>query len=345
MNYQFANAIDFATDELFVQWVVSPTSESDSFWHDWLLQHPSKRGEVEEARRLVSLLAADTPESHSESVDEVWLQLQNAIHAPGDAEDQDMVHLASGSWWQGRGVQSMAAAVVLLLLSAATLFWLRKEPVVCATGFGEKLTVLLPDSSKVVLNGNSTLTYTNYWPGFSAREVYLTGEAFFDVVHKEPVQKFIVHTADDAEVEVFGTEFNVRSRNNGSQVVLSSGKVQLTYRQKGQAKQVNMKPGELIAVSGNTGITERKWVNPGLYTAWKDNRVIFDNTSLREIAQMLEQVYGYKVVVETEELARQKLTANLNGQELDKILLTVSATLDAKITKQEELKTILISNL
>ncbi|OKL40343.1 FecR family protein [Pontibacter flavimaris] len=344
MNYQLASAVDFAADEYFIQWVKAPDAAGDTFWLGWLAQNPSKREEVEQARKLVVLLSGHQPGYQPAGVDEVWQRLQRAMQEEQDGEPMEEV-VVPISWWSGNLSRSIAAAVALLLVGAATVFLMRQAPVSYTTGYGEKLSVLLPDSSRVVLNGNSSITYSNHWPGFSARRVYLRGEAFFDVAHKGADQKFVVHTADEAAVEVLGTEFNVKSRNNGSKVMLASGKVQLSFQQKGQEQLVVMQPGELVEVLKTEGMITRERVSPELYIAWKDDKVIFDNTSLQEIANMLEQVYGYQVVIEDAELARQKLTASLNEQGVDKILATVSATLGARITKQEELKTILISNI
>ncbi|MCX2740308.1 FecR family protein [Pontibacter anaerobius] len=344
MNYQLASAVDFAADELFAQWVMAPTAESDAYWQDWLEKNPLKQHEVEEARALVKLLSADMLANNEAEVDIIWGSLQQTIQQE-ELEKKAEANVVPIGLWQRKGLLRVAAAVTLLCASAFVLFMAKGESVKYATSFGEKRTVTLPDNSVVVLNANSSMTYTNNWPGLSPRRVYLKGEAYFDVAHKAPDQRFIVETADGTRVEVFGTEFNVKCRTNGSRVVLASGEVLLSFEQEGAEKQLKMVPGEMVVVSGKAGLTVREQVKTELYTAWKDNRVIFDNTSLREIANMLEQLYGYKVVIENKELAEQKLTANLHEKGVESILAAVSATLGAKITRHEKMNTILISNI
>lgn len=340
MRYQFASVADLAADEFFARWVVSPTAESDAFWQNWLLQYPSKREEVEQARRLVSLLCDDLYPYRASDEEAIWQRLQKEVQQEQAATEPKV--MAINNWRQKRYYLSMAASVALILL-VSSLFLLRQAPVKYSTGYGEQLSVQLPDGSRVVLNGNSALTYTNDWPGLSDRKVDLQGEAFFEVVHKGIAQPFVVRAADDTEVKVLGTAFNVTSRNHTSRVVLASGKVQLTYTSNGAPSQLSMQPGELVEVSQGGSHVLQQQVSPEVYTAWKDGKVIFDNTSLQDIADMLEQVYGYKVVIADAELARQRLTASLKGQGVDKILATVSATLGTKVTVQKESKTILIS--
>src|SRR5690606_15777064 len=96
----------------------------------------------------------------------------------------------------------------------------------CTTGYGETRKINLPDGSLVVLNANSELKYESNWQQAPMREVWLQGEAFFEVVKTTEEKQFIVHTGS-LDVEVLGTQFNVHNRHQKVQVVLSSGKVKL----------------------------------------------------------------------------------------------------------------------
>jgi ferric-dicitrate binding protein FerR (iron transport regulator) len=136
----------------------------------------------------------------------------------------------------------------VLLIAAGLGVWsyLRAGENAHTTHYGETARIKLPDGSMVVLNAHSTLTY-NDWSEGQTREVWLNGEAFFEVQKKHDATgrvKFVVHTGD-LNVEVLGTRFNVSNRGLRTQIVLEEGKVRLRYEQETE-KVIDMQPGELV---------------------------------------------------------------------------------------------------
>jgi ferric-dicitrate binding protein FerR (iron transport regulator) len=101
-----------------------------------------------------------------------------------------------------------------------------------------------------------------------------------------------------------------------------------------------MKPGDLVEVSDKAGTITKRAVNTELYTSWKDNKLILSNTSLQEIATMLTENYGYRVVFRDPTLANQKITAFLDAGSLNDILVTLSETFGIKITQKNQIITI-----
>ncbi|WP_162053176.1 FecR family protein [Pontibacter pamirensis] len=345
MKYQYENASDLAVDEDFIQWVKSPTPERDLIWKTWLQQYPFHRELVEEARQMVLLLSEDEDELHDFELEAMWEQLNQTIR------EDDPRHLGEASvvsldFWQRNRMAAIAASASLLLLLSAFFIYssLQNNTVEYATAYGAKRTIQLPDKSVVVLNSNSRISFPHEWSESEVRFVQLEGEAFFEVTHKENDQKFVVQTADGVRVEVLGTAFDVSSRGARSRVVLASGKVRLNYEQGNEEKQLVMKPGELVEVSGTTASITRKDVRTELYTSWKENKVVFENTSLQEIAAMLEDVYGYEVTMKEASLVDMKLTAHLDDSGVDNILETVSETLGVTIEKQNQEITISLTN-
>jgi ferric-dicitrate binding protein FerR (iron transport regulator) len=337
MNYRHASATDLAVDENFIQWVKKPTVESNSFWEHWLQENPDRQEEVQEARELVKMLAVDYDELHKAELGTIWYNLKAARDSESKSHDTEAgeTKVIPISYWGLRSIWAAASVSVLLLLAAFFVFGLMgRSEMAYATAYGEKRTVHLPDSSVVVLNSNSSIAYSETWLGLGPRKVNLTGEAYFAVTHKVNSQKFVVLTTDGTQVEVLGTEFNVTSRGGSNRVVLASGKVRLHYDQEKKEKQLVMAPGDLVELTG-TSMT-RKQVKPELYTAWKDNKVIFENASLQEVAAMVQEVYGLPVVLKDASLADLKLTAYLDDRGLENILATLSETLDVTITRQDQ---------
>ena len=236
---------------------------------------------------------------------------------------------SSHNWYRRAAVWSG-----LLLLSVASFFYIRYqlETTVVQTAFGEVKTVTLPDGSEVTLNANSTLRYATDWDETLDRQVWLNGEGFFSVVHTTDDRKFQVHTSH-LNVEVLGTEFNARSRGQNVEVVLHSGKVKLAFNPQDSTTEVVMKPGELLTYSESDHRITRKVVTPQYYSAWRNHKLILNNTSLAEIARALENYYGYEVTIQGKQLKQKKLTATaqLSLQEKDVILTAISEIYGIKV--------------
>jgi len=197
----------------------------------------------------------------------------------------------------------LAAAVISLLVLAGTWAWFALPSLsqnVYTTSYGETKRLLLPDSSVVIVNANSRLAYHNNWEEGETREVWLQGEAYFEVEKIETGQqddrqkvKFIVHTSE-LQVEVVGTEFGVNTRSDRTQVTLNSGKVIVKDK---QDETMEMLPGEQVELSHLEQKLVKKKVIPENYTSWKDNKLEFVNIPVPEILQMLEDRYGWQIEV------------------------------------------------
>ncbi len=120
------------------------------------------------------------------------------------------------------------------------------------TDINEK--ILLPDSSWVILNAQSQLSYSATWKSNQYREVWLKGEGFFDI-KKSPQsgRELIVHT-DDLSIRVLGTRFNVNSRSDKTDVVLKERNIQLNQLNFPAIthSEIVMKPGEMVSYSRKT---------------------------------------------------------------------------------------------
>jgi len=205
------------------------------------------------------------------------------------------------------------------------------------TAFGEVKTVTLSDGTKVMLNANSALRVSTDTPKDSMRSVWLEGEAFFSVTHTQDNRKFIVHTAHDLQVEVLGTEFNVNSRDEKATVVLNSGQVKVYLSESDQEQsQWVMKPGELIEYEADNQRIDQKEVDTLLYTSWRNNLLVFKDTSLEEIAHLMGDNYGYEVQFGRDSLAQLLFTGSVPADQSELLLQTLSISFDLNITRDEQ---------
>ncbi len=266
--------------------------------------------------------------------------------SPIDASVSERIYRRLQTHLPGRSYRpgwKVAASVALLLLSVSLWYAWLEQPVVYTTHYGETKTVLLPDSSTVVLNGNSTLTLAADWT--SDREVWLEGEAFFHVTKRNVPQhdrsltssgeyrKFTVH-ANALNVEVLGTEFNVSQRSEQTSVVLKSGKVRL--HRPNYPDTLTMRPGERVTLREQDQTLEKQVVNPETYLAWTEQRLDFEGTTLAEIARIIEETYGYSVIIRDQSLRSKRFQGSIAAEDLTILLDGLSEAFDLRITQQRK---------
>ncbi|SHG45324.1 FecR family protein [Chryseolinea serpens] len=225
-----------------------------------------------------------------------------------------------------------AAAFLMLAVTAGLLYWNFNRPTEIRTEYGKREKVILPDNSEVTLNGNSTIRYQHRWNDASTREVWIEGEAFFKVRHTANNRKFIVHVSDSFNVEVLGTEFNVKNRAHEIQVMLVEGRVKLNIRGEEEQKNHFLAPGELATAMDKQPLV-RNFVEHRQYTSWQTDTLVFNHTALREVAVMLKNVYGLETSFKNAALQDRQLTGELYSFNVDEILLALAETFDLDIER------------
>jgi ferric-dicitrate binding protein FerR (iron transport regulator) len=349
MQYKGYTVEDFVMDSYFQEWVQNPTEQADLFWENWLLKNPSQAETVTEARALIKSMAFEYRLMPADKADSIWHNLEKITSAEQESQHSIRPYAGKSKRLLQRPhllIGIAASLVAILLLSTVVLLYRQwVDTLTYTTAYGETKALQLPDGSLITLNGNSQVSFAKKWSADDVREVWLSGEAFFSVVHTANHQQFIVHTDNFLQVEVLGTEFNIAKRNNKTRVVLETGQIQLRIKptdKKDPPKQrLLMKPGELVEFDVTSEKYIRKEVNPKIYSSWKSNKLQLDNTSLEEIIQLLENSYGYQVKVTREDLLRQKVSGSIPLDNKDTLLQYIAQTFEIKISRKGSLVQIL----
>jgi ferric-dicitrate binding protein FerR (iron transport regulator) len=210
---------------------------------------------------------------------------------------------------------------------------------------GQIRTLVLPDSSVVTLNAGSQLTYKANMQHDSYREVWLDGEAFFDVKHlwkKNLPQRFIVHTGD-MDIEVIGTTFNVKKVGGYTNVSLNTGRIRIGLKDEPNST-IELLPGDFVRYSSREKHIVKKQVKPELFTVWKEEKLSLDNMTVTEIARLLEDAYGYTVNIQDNQLAETKLSGTLQLKDESTLLEALAFTLDIDIIKKDSVLYLQLKN-
>ena len=164
------------------------------------------------------------------------------------------------------------------------------------TGRGGDSTLVLPDGSLVRLNSMSRLSYPERFAGGS-RDVYLEGEAFFDVTPSS--QPFTVNTGK-VQVQVLGTSFNVSAYSGKeTSTVLVNGSVKVKCADMDSCV---LNPGQMAYVSAGESCIIVRDVDTELYTSWKDGKFCCRDERLEDIIQKLSMRYDFTVEYADEDL-------------------------------------------
>lgn len=177
--------------------------------------------------------------------------------------------------------------------------------------------ITLSDGSVITLNANSALKYPEAFP-VAGREVYLTGEAFFEVA-KDPAKPFIIHTGNII-TQVVGTSFNIHASDTSIIVSVATGSVHVSD---GSTTE-QLKPYEKVTyrqkafVKTSTNLSE---------LAWTDRTLKFENTPLEQVIKKLQQHYEVKIILENVALTKCTLTGKFTNEPLDAVLQAMEYSL------------------
>lgn len=203
--------------------------------------------------------------------------------------------------------------------------------------YGKKFEVQLSDGTIVHLNSGTSLKYPVQFLKNQNRQVYLTGEAYFEVT-KDKARPFTVKT-DEINVEVLGTKFNINAYGEDvtSDVVLVEGKVSLYKGKKENKKLVFLTPGlKGSSQIGQQRITKES-VNTDYYTAWIKGSLVFKNASFNDIIKKLERNYNVTIINKNKSLGKEIFNARFDNESIEVVLkyLSDSYAIDYKIKEDE----------
>jgi hypothetical protein len=167
--------------------------------------------------------------------------------------------------------------------------------------YGKRFKLNLSDGTMVHLNSGSSLIYpVNFIDGID-REVFLTGEAFFDVSNDSLNTFKVVSTG--SYVEVYGTKFNFKDyqEDNFSEIILTEGSLGVKNTIN-NSETIIIKPGDRAKVNYAGEDIEVKEVNTVLYTSWVDGRIIFRNENINNMITKLERIYDVVIINNNDKL-------------------------------------------
>lgn len=244
-------------------------------------------------------------------------------------------------------VRVAAAAVFLGLCATASLF-LRNETSKNGVAVGsvekpkENRLIRLPDGSTVIVHAGSKLNYPPSFDGLAKREVYLEGQAYFDIKHN-PSAPFIVHTGK-LETTVLGTAFNIKAFPNDVDiaVTVTRGKVKVSDQNSTLGIII---PNQQIVYNKQKSISTQNKVNAETYLSWKEQDLLFDDVTVAEATELLEERFNVQIVVDDPQIKSNRFTTTFaKGESLEQLIKSICEFNGAVYQYDKEKALIIISN-
>ena len=339
-NYNKFSVEQFVQDAYFRKWSLGELSPNDTFWENWLQSNSERKTIIEEAKSLVVGLKVTETSIFTET------EINDGIQAIlKDTQSKYLnLQIIRTNWLR------IAASVTLVLGMG---WWFTDEHTLSNINFDhialtdrkvilfnngmESMVSELPDGSKITLEPQSELRYGNEF-GKEKREVFLTGEAFFEVT-KDTQRPFLIYTGK-LVTKVVGTSFSIKAYEKDKDISVSVRTGMVTvYKQYSKSKnsqslstEIILDPNQKAVFDKDQELLIKTLVDKPLKINYsqKNTSLVFEETKILEVLDILEHLYGVKISFDKEVYSRCSITANLQDETLYQKLDLICELIQAK---------------
>lgn len=330
-DYSGFETLDFFTDENFIKYVLHPEQEDVTYWKEVSDRHPDKVSLMEEAKEWIYTLNKQPAYKSAVNPEVSWNAVRNRIDRHEKLQRNYLIPLKRTAKWM-----SGIAALFILYFGLSEMVQQGKQ--VVQSGFGEMRSIALPDASIATLNGNSQLYYVRGWRSEKPREIWLTGEASFAVKHValknrfQEADSFKVHV-NGMELTVLGTKFNIKDRRGQTEIALLEGSLRIEKKGASAFSRI-MKPGEVYIYDGQKIQKDASKV-AALSQSWTKKELNVEGYTLKDITEILEDTYGYKVTLLANDVSGKRLSGTVPSGSAEDILFVVEKIFNVKIIRDK----------
>lgn len=258
------------------------------------------------------------------STDDAWekVKFKNNIYKNNDSK---VIKLPVSSL-------KYAAGLAMLLVGIWIFFKPNEshEHIISLASKNQVIEKTLPEGSKITLNKNSSITYSEPSDN-NQRNVALTGEAYFEV-QSNPERPFVIST-QKTFIKVIGTSFNVSSASSSDSIIVTvdSGKVLFSANE----QQVELTPGfNGIFIKSQGKLRSTSLPKTSTFDFWRTKTLTFGGVSLSEAIEAIEKSYKTSIKLSDPNLKACKISVEFQGETLENILDVIGTTLNLEVTEE-----------
>lgn len=328
INYRNYSFEDFSRDESFRQWVFNPDNKSDLFWANWIAQNPDCVENINSAKAFLLALHENDITLDDDELDIITANIvkENIVKIP---------------FWKTQAFRIAASIAIVLGIGFVGVRYYADTQ---KTAFLEKINpnltsnyieaenqeakiqkINLGDGSVITLYPKSKIRYPKQFSQ-QAREVYLVGQAFFEIT-KRPKQPFWVYT-NYISTQVLGTSFMIKAFDNDKniKVEVHSGKVSVysrtdiekaKFQKKNELAGIILTPNQVIDYSiADARLLKSISKQPEILVAESPQNFIFDEAPIARVFEQIEKAYGIHIIYDEKNMENCYLTASFSDESL-----------------------------
>jgi len=340
----FLSIEELIIDDSFYNYCFQKEEEDIFYWEEYISDYPSQKEVIEEAKKIVlglrvmlghkyggNKITPDIAEEKIKSFSKIFFLKRISRFAAAAAAVFVVVLISKKIFSVSYNAADKSTNQVAANKLSQNVFSFK-------TANGEKKTIILSDSTKISLNVASELRVDKGF-GKENRNVYLTGEALFDVTHNESLP-FVVHT-DKYKVKDLGTVFDVKvyPGDKQSETSLIRGKVEIQFAN--STRKIFLSPNQKAVVNNRDNSTANEKQTsvhllntqvalvPLSYdqkdsavieTAWTQNKLEIVNENFYELKEKLERWFNVKISIKDEAVGKYPFTATFEKENIQEVL-------------------------
>lgn len=336
-NIEYNSLEDLVFSGSFRNWVLQGDSPEAGFWESWVARHPEKTTLIQHAKAIIYALQPGRQQLSEEEIDAAVRKiLQKLEEDPADFRRGNVRSLTKKLRW-------LAAACLLVAAGFAVLYYPGKKQDVFQSFLADHKntplreqrdapdsarTIDLPDGSTVNVAKGSHLYYAKDISTRGRREVFLSGEAFFEI-KKDAARPFYVYTSQ-VITKVLGTSFRIKAFPSEEKtiVIVRTGKISVYRKEDFYRGQRGNEQGGIVVTPNQEMVYDREkdqlnkvlTEEPQRITETRDSSFAFDATPVAQVFKRLQEVYGIPILFDEETVATCSLSASLvSGSFYDKL--------------------------
>lgn len=345
-KYSAYRTEDFLSDERFLDWVLSPSETSNEYWQTVFILHPSCETKADEARKILSALRIKPGEAMPQD-----MYKQIMTHLQTRLDESIPTNKSNHLIWPWKTYLATACIVIccvtaffffqtstdsvtgdLVIEQTGTLTDRQQRLTKVTNTANKSLLLLLPDTSTVVLEANAYVVYSEETFALN-REIYLCGEAFFEVTSNKNTP-FLVKT-DYLITQVLGTSFRIKAAKTlaKSKVSVQSGVVKVYKKTKTDSA---AEPGTPVYLVANQEIDYSERTKEQASATFAPTAVAmpsyqeeFKSTPLKSVLNTISDQYHVDISIVDSVLEARTITASLQDMHLFEKLDLISKAAEA----------------
>lgn len=277
---------------------------------EWIGQNPDRKIQIE---KLEKIWNSGIEQEDLETAEAAWTDLEKRLISDSEKRSSSILALLTKSYPVKVAVAVLILIAGYFLLSQLNLFnnnsgseitWNEKK-----TEPGQKSILTLFDGSRITLNAGSKLKYPKQF-GTDVREVFLEGEAYFEVKRNES-RPFIVRSGN-ISTTVLGTEFNVKAFPEESRIAVSLVDGKVSVHKSNDPGQFMLNPSQQFIYEKTSGREVISTFDLSQAVGWKNDLFKFENERLENVIAVLERAYGVEIEIKDKSLLNKRITTQFN---------------------------------